>query len=71
MVAEAVHHILHTHHMLWRASQVQEYIEREFGVSLTTGYIVVILRRVLGMRFRKIKLVTFKTNSINNLVLRQ
>ena len=52
------------------AKSVKKKIFEEEGIVTKEKEVRSVLKNDLGMRFRKLKLVTFKTNSINNLVLR-
>lgn len=47
---------------LWRASQVQEKLQREHGVELKTGYIAKVLRSQLGLRYKRVKPIMRQAN---------
>ena len=52
------------------AESVKKRVKIEKGITTKEKEVRDIMKNQLGMRFRKLKLITNKTNSINNLVLR-
>ena len=52
------------------AESIKKKVIADKGVTTKETEVRSVLKKDLGMRFRKLKHVTFKANSINNLVLR-
>jgi hypothetical protein len=63
--------LLQSEQVIDRASDVRHLVLQENGISVTDKTVRAVFRQEMGLKFRKIKLISHQANSERNLVLRQ
>ena len=57
--------------MIWRASQIQDEVQRTADVRVKHSLVSGVLRNVFNMKYKKVKKVAYQANSDRCLILRQ
>ena len=69
-VKMAVGRLLASGNVIWNIDQVQGYIEQPAGKSLTNSFVGSVLRNDLGLKYKKVKAISWKGNTERCKVLR-
>ena len=70
VIAE-VDQFMTTETKIWRAKQISELASKRYGKKIENSYASKVMKKVCGLRFKKVKKISFTANSAENLIKRQ
>ena len=70
VIAEA-NEFMTTETKIWRAKQIAEPASRRLGRKIENSYVSKVLKKCCGLRYKRVKKISFTANSAENLIKRQ